>query len=103
MKTELTEKDITVEIIPNVIAKCTVHDCYAPIPSGDLYVEKFGDFGTNITEPESPTIPNVIASCREHHMSLGGWHNRFQLSTNGKIIGTVSVSSACSSGEVSLD
>lgn len=103
MKTELTEKDITVEIIPNVSAKCAVHDCYASISSGDLYVEKFGNYGTNITEPENQTAPNVIANCREHHMSLGGWHNRFQLNIGNKKIGTVSVSSACSSGEVKID
>ena len=103
METNLSETDITIEIIPNVSAKCLVQDCYAPIPGGNLYVEKFRNYGTIVTEPENSTTPNLIANCREHHMSLGGWHNRFSLSIKGKEIGKVSVSSACSAGWVTLD
>lgn len=103
METNLSETDIKTEIIPNVSAKCTVHDCYAPIPSGDLYVEKFGDYGTNITEPKDFTTPNLVNNCRDHHWNLRGDHNRFALSLNGKPIGNISVSSSCSSGMVNLD
>ena len=57
METNLSETDITIEIIPNVSAKCLVQDCYAPIPSGDLYVDDGSIVGGSI-----------INSCQNHHM-----------------------------------